>query len=522
MKRYFPILLSVFTLFVCKTYGQQLVRASNIKMVATAGTKLVMTGGMTFLGTSNWVDSGEVFMYKNNATNPEGWLDSTATGVLDPTSNSNVYFNGAFRQSFYGKTRFYDLTIRNTVGDTLLSSCEVRNLLHLDTGFVFTKSGLYNDSLLVSNPATTAISSTSNYLKSWVNGRLSRTANVPTTITLLPPFAPFYLFPVGKTDSLYAYVRMAKINSNSTTWTIEYFPATPFNNLNVLYPPVEHVSKVEYWEITSNTTPAADDDAFVSLSWKGYSRVSATVGIRDSLQVAQYMIIPPQKWNFPGGGSWATGWVIGPDSLSGYVTSRTGSIAFDSAQRRFTLGTYSKYNVLPVSLVYFTAIGDGNKVRLNWEVENEQDINIYEVEKSLTAGNFTHLFTVASLHNPQSFYTGYDLNPSAGWNYYRLKITDRQGNYTYSPIRAVKFEKGGEDLLVFPNPATDLLHILLPGSYINAATLQVFGIDGKFISSMNPNTNMVQLSLKNLAAGTYLLQIIKNDGSRKTYRFVKN
>ena len=514
-------IILVLLVSISKSYSQQLVRATNVYMVTTAGTKLVLNGGITFIGTSNFISTADsVYLYTNAPVTSADWLDSTATGAMDITSTGNVFMNGNIRQKFYGKTKFYNHFIRNINGDTLLSSCEVRNLLHLDTGFVFTKTGYGNDSLLVSNPATTAIVSTSNYTKSWVNGRLSRTANVATTVTPFPPLAPYYLFPVGKTDSLYAYVRMAKFNGNTTTWTIEYFPALPFDYLNVFSPPVDHISRVENWEINSNTQGSPDERAYVSLSWRGYSRVSANLVKRDSLLVVQYINRPPNIWDAPGG--WATGRAIGPDSLSGYVTSNTASVNFTFAERRFTLGTFSKYNALPIRLIYFTAIGDGNKVRLNWDVANEQDVRTYEVEKSLTATNFTHLSTVLSLQALESLYTDYDYAPALGWNYYRIKIIDKSGNFTYSPVRAVKFDKGLEEVKIFPNPATDWLHIQLPSSYIGNVQLQVYGIDGKFISSIKPLTGSIDLRVSTLPASTYLLQIIKNDGSSKTYRFVKH
>ena len=514
-------IILVLLVSMSKLYSQQLVRATNVYMVTTAGTKLVLNGGITFIGTSNFISTADsVYLYTNAPATSADWLDSTATGAMDITSTGNVFMNGNIRQKFYGKTKFYNHFIRNINGDTLLSSCEVRNLLHLDTGFVFTKTGYGNDSLLVSNPATTAIVSTSNYTKSWVNGRLSRTANVATTVTPFPPLAPYYLFPVGKTDSLYAYVRMAKFNGNTTTWTIEYFPALPFDYLNVFSPPVDHISRVENWEINSNTQGSPDERAYVSLSWRGYSRVSANALKRDSLLVVQYINRPPYIWDAPGG--WAAGRAIGPDSLSGYVTSNTASVNFTFAERRFTLGTFSKYNALPIRLIYFTAIGDGNKVRLNWDVANEQDVRTYEVEKSLTATNFTHLSTVLSLQALESLYTDYDYAPALGWNYYRIKIIDKSGNFTYSPVRAVKFDKGLEEVKIFPNPATDWLHIQLPSSYIGNVQLQVYGIDGKFISSIKPLTGSIDLRVSTLPASTYLLQIIKNDGSSKTYRFVKH
>ena len=516
MKKLIIIPVLGLLLSMPKLYSQQLVRATDVQMVSTAGTKIVISdGGITFIGTSNWKSLADsVYLIKSTATNPEGWLDSTATGVMDPASTGHVFFKGSFRQSTYGKTKFYDLTLRNTIGDTLLSSTEVRNNLHLDTGYVFTRTGYGNDSLLVSNPAIAAITSTSNHTKSWVNGRLSRTGNVVGSA------ATFYLFPVGKTDSLYAPIKLEKANATTNTWTAEYTYAQPFDYTNIFYPPVEHISKVEYWEISSNNQGTTNDDAKLSLSWRGRSYVSANPVIRDSLLVVQYIFRPPFTWDAPG--SWASGRTTGPDSLSGYVRSGAATNNYTYDERRFTLGSFSKYNALPVKLIYFTAIADGNRVRLNWEAANEQETRTYVIEKSLTASNFTTMATVICRQQSQSAYVDYDNNPSMGWNYYRLKIIDNSGSFFYSPIRPVKFDKGLEQVKIFPNPATDWLHIQLPTSYTSNVVLQVYSIDGKFISSMNPTVNNVQLHVLPLAAGSYILQIIKKDGSKETYPFVKH
>jgi Secretion system C-terminal sorting domain len=519
-------ILLVFAV-TCTVHAQQLVRATNVEIVTTPGTKLVLTGGggtgggITFLGTTNWKSNGDsIYLYKTTAGGPEGWLDSTTAGVLDPTSTGSVFFNGSFRQSFYGNTKFYNLFIRNTAGDTLLSSCEVRNNLHLDTGFVFTETGYGNDSLLVSNPAINAITSTSSYAESWVNGRLSRTGNVIGSATPNP--AVFYLFPIGKTDSLYAPIKLAKTNATTATWTAEYTPAEPFNRNNRFNPPVDHISSLEYWEITSNNQFSTDDDAMISLSWRGYSAVSANAAVRDSLLVAQYINRPPFVWDAPNG--WATGRApiaSGPDSLFGYVTSNSPTNNYNFDERRFTLGTFSQYNALPVKLIYFTAIADGNRVRLNWEAANEQETVKYEIEKSLNATSFTRIGTVLSRQLSQSAYVDFDNNPASGWNYYRLKIFDKTGNFTYSPVRPVKFAKGQEEVNIFPVPATDILNVLLPSSYVNNATLLLYGIDGKFISTLKPSVNNVKVNVKPLAGGTYVIRIIKANGDTESYQFIK-
>lgn len=517
MKKYLKILGGLLVIMTGNVYAQQIVRASgDVQIVTTAGTKTVINGGgITFLGTSKWTATADsIYLYKNTATNPEGWLDSTASGAMDPASTGNVFFGGTNRQSFYGKTRFYDLTIRNAVGDTLLSSCEVRNILRLDTGFVYTRTGYGNDSLLVSNTATAAITSTSGYTESWVNGRLSRTGNVIGT-----PAANFYLFPIGKTDSLYAPIKLAKVNATTATWTAEYTYAPPYDRTNIFNPPIDHVSEVEYWEITSNNQASTNDDAKLSLSWRGRSYVSASATVRDSLVVAQYINNPPYAWNVPGG--WVTGNTVGSDSLFGYVNSNAATNQYSYDERRFTLGTINQFNPLPVKLLYFTAIADGNKVRLNWEAANEQETLRYDIEKSLTGNNFTFMKSVPSRQMSQSAYTDFDYAPAMGWNYYRLRMVEKSGSISYSPVRAVKFEKGLEQVRVFPVPATTVLNVQLPSSYINQSSLQVVSADGKMIGTMKPAANMVIINVQPMAAGTYYLILTKTDGNKETFRFVK-
>ncbi|MFM6926445.1 MAG: T9SS type A sorting domain-containing protein [Ferruginibacter sp.] len=102
-----------------------------------------------------------------------------------------------------------------------------------------------------------------------------------------------------------------------------------------------------------------------------------------------------------------------------------------------------------------------------------------------------------------------------------MKIFDKSGNYTYSIIRPVKFEKGKEQVNLFPVPAATVLNIQLPSSYVNKVQMQIFGVDGKFIALLKPSSNTVVLNVQPLAAATYFLVITKEDGSKETYRFIK-
>jgi hypothetical protein len=500
---------AVLLLMAIKTEAQQLARAVDCKIVTTPGTKVVINGGITFTGTSNWKDSGEVFIARNTGAGRENWADSTAAGVYDVTSNGKVNFTSDSLQYFYGNTQFYNLRVAGDSGLYLNSNAEVRNQLNLDKALLFTSTAA---KIYVSNPATTSVQSTNNFANSWVHGRLERAANLTS---------PFYLFPVGKIkagDSLYAPVKLTKFNTTTARYQVAYFPDTPFDRINVLAPPIDHISNVEFWEITSNIASGPDDDARVSLSWRGYSQVSANALTRDSLLVTQYINAPPFRWDVPGG--WVTGNAAGADSLFGYVTSTTTIGNFTFAERRFTLGTYSPFNALPVKLLYFTALPDNGKVRLNWHVEQEVDTRMYEVEKSINGTSFSKITQQTSLQKDAWIYTDYDVSPVSGWNYYRLKITDRLNRQTYSGVAKVYFDRNIQVVKLFPNPTTEVVNIQLPGSLAGKVTLQLYSSNGTLISSTRPSSATVQLNVKQLAGGSYFVQVV--DGKAvKIYPFVK-
>jgi len=61
----------------------------------------------------------------------------------------------------------------------------------------------------------------------------------------------------------------------------------------------------------------------------------------------------------------------------------------------------------------------------------------------------------------------------------------------------------------------------LPSSYVNTATLQLYGIDGKFIAALKPAVNNVNINVKPLAGGSYVIKIIKTNGEAASYPFIK-
>ena len=89
MKVMRKILLMLTAIIALKSNAQQVMRAAgNVKLVTTAGTKIVVNGGITFLGTSDLTSTGDsIILYNYNGATPGNWLDSTAAGAMLSPSN---------------------------------------------------------------------------------------------------------------------------------------------------------------------------------------------------------------------------------------------------------------------------------------------------------------------------------------------------------------------------------------------------------------------------------------------------
>jgi hypothetical protein len=476
--------------------AQQIAKAKDVQLILTAGTIINASGGISFAGSSNFKNDGTVNLRPSGIK--ENWLDSTSTGVLDNASTGTVQFTSDSVQSIYGNSIFYNVVVNNDSAVSLLNDVEVKNQLFLNKGLVNTNGNI----IIVSNPALTAIQSSSNYANSWVNGKLTRSTNTAGVN---------YLFPIGKwngIDSTYAPIMVDKFNANGANYTAEYFKALPMDYLNFLNPPIDHISQIEYWEVlASNFIGGSNDaDAKLSLSWRAGSAVNNNAAVRDSLLIAQYTSFP--RWEATGGGFPA---VVTGTSTAGFVKHNAYIGNFSNAEKQFTLASRSLFNILPYKIIYWDAIVQNAKIGLQFEIAFEQEVKQYTIEKSVNGLQFTQLLTTPSLKLATATYAFADFNPMPGWNYYRLLVKDEQGNTRSAGIRKVWYGDAKARLQVFPNPTQNIVQVKLP-KYDGNSYIQLYNTTGALIATYQPTTGTtIQINVAKLTAGVYVLKLIQGE-----------
>jgi Secretion system C-terminal sorting domain len=167
--------------------------------------------------------------------------------------------------------------------------------------------------------------------------------------------------------------------------------------------------------------------------------------------------------------------------------------------------------VLPVNIVSFTAQPNNNIVLLKWTVDAQININRYSLEHCTDGINFTAFTSVIANNFSTYNYQTTHNNPIAGINYYRIKIIENDGSFSYSEIRIVNMKNKKNDISIYPIPAKDILTIVCTPSILHKpATINIFAADGKLVLNKRFATlNQIEtLNITGLISGNYILQVV--------------
>ena len=159
---------------------------------------------------------------------------------------------------------------------------------------------------------------------------------------------------------------------------------------------------------------------------------------------------------------------------------------------------------LPVKLVNFYANVVEGKVKTNWQTINEYNTDRFIVEHSTDATTFS---TIGSLPASNSLlgnnYSFIHINPLQGINYYRLKILDNDGKFSYSSVLKINLSRS-LNFHIYPNIAHNFVIAEHPAS--DLANIQIMDMSGRIIQYIQTEKNKLQtrLSVNDLKGGTYL------------------
>lgn len=172
---------------------------------------------------------------------------------------------------------------------------------------------------------------------------------------------------------------------------------------------------------------------------------------------------------------------------------------------------------LPVTLSDFRATKEGEVALLNWKTEMEDNSSYFEVQHSLKGKDWQKVGSVRAEGIP-SEYTFTHTNPANGSNLYRLKMVDRDGTFSYSPMRSLQFDVDFTTSFA-PNPVADYLKITTNTDWSNVNAIKLFTMSGTPVYSSG-NAPEKEISVRNLPDGVYIVHISLKNGMTRNAKII--
>lgn len=223
------------------------------------------------------------------------------------------------------------------------------------------------------------------------------------------------------------------------------------------------------------------------------------------------------------GGTYAIGY-IGNNLVVGAEAGTTGPIAGEyftgkADDIRIYNGALSAAAVsalyavtLPVHLQNFSVTDNNGAALLTWATQDETDFSRYEIERSHDGINFSSVTQVAARSaNGRNDYSLSDAVTKGNTYYYRLKMVDKDGTFTYSNV--VKYKVTGyHAITLYPNPVSDYFTIKGAGDVLQ---VEVANLEGSLVKRFVPTADN-RYSLSTLRAGMYTVKIVAKDNTIMT------
>lgn len=184
---------------------------------------------------------------------------------------------------------------------------------------------------------------------------------------------------------------------------------------------------------------------------------------------------------------------------------------------------------LPVELISFHGIQENDFTNtLNWTVDQEIHLQGYDIEVSEDQQAFQKIGFVEAKNQgaQQQVYQFNDKKPYKN-SYYRLKMIDQDGKYSYSEIVYLQQQAFSQETSFYPNPCKQTLNIQYQTSSEGQLYIEILDIRGKRLRTQvvlaTAGQNTFQFNdLGSLPSGLYFLKILQEGNtSASIYKVLK-
>jgi glucose/arabinose dehydrogenase len=211
----------------------------------------------------------------------------------------------------------------------------------------------------------------------------------------------------------------------------------------------------------------------------------------------------------PGGGSSVQAGL--PTNISSISETNDGSTLYVTSLANGSVSKLVEAVPTPVTLLSFSGTVFTGRNELKWTVADERDIQKYIIEYSSNARDYQSAGEIIARNvDDGGRYSFQHLFLNTSETFYRLKIMEAGGRFTYSPIISLG-KANGNDIKVYPNIVTSGSVNIISSRPIDR--LELIGSDGRRVLARDAGgqSGYLSLPLPAIAKGMYYLRIAGKD-----------
>lgn len=178
-------------------------------------------------------------------------------------------------------------------------------------------------------------------------------------------------------------------------------------------------------------------------------------------------------------------------------------------------------SLMPLRLLGFTAKLSGNAVQLQWITTDEVNMDKFIIERSANGKDWVSIGSLPVRNNAseKEVYAFSDNINNSTLVFYRIKIIENTGTYSYSSVAKIIQSGNINTAVVYPNPASSTVTISLSG-YKHTVTGQLYNATGQLQTTINLTNGTNNISVEGLSNGLYNLIITDETGEIKNYKLI--
>jgi hypothetical protein len=307
-------------------------------------------------------------------------------------------------------------------------------------------------------------------------------------------------------------MRWLRLEHATGSFIVKYVKSDPADLSGQVGNGIDHVSRLEYWNVVSDAASSAS----VKLSFAdpysgGVTNVSA-------LRVGRLV---GGVWQDAGNAGYA-----GTPGSNGWVSSATAS-GFSANSMSFALASaMGQENPLPLFDISFNVSHAKQQLRFEWRIKDKElTPSIFEIQESDDGENFSTLKSMLAVQD-QMAYSYVCLSPHLR-SYYRVRMKTATGTAWYESVPVfLEAERDNRWSVEGSNITSSMLRIAVSSDTERDLDFYVCDAQGSVQRRMRTNvqrgSSLISLNMGDLRAGLYFLCEGSGVFRNRVLRFLKN